>query len=737
MKFVCQSCGREFDIGAPKGMQLPCPACGGMMSDQESAGQAPAAVAPPPPAEAEAPAAPSQEEFSLDAAEAFLKSQSSAAPEAPAPSPAPVPPSPAPSSAPPPPAPAPAPAPIPAPAPVAVSTEPAAEPSGYEEQAVEGDNQANWPGESASAGAAPGPYAGGVTAALDAAVAEGYYDEEAMEEEGASPLVLILGWVLFGVAIVGIGVMAFFLKTYHVQLKEAGDPAKLKANNIQLNKQLVRETENSRALAERRDELVAENDKLTLQVTDLKGILAKAKAERQADLDKLAGLDSQLKVSEGAAKDLKEKLREIKERGRRAQADGTQALSQLLSGRHALRSIEFLERPARWGEALAQLNKAIRADDTSKEARWLRGALLVKLRRPKEAVEDFETLDEFIRKDNAAGHIRALVAAGDVCRTQLDDKGRARDFYRSAAKAGPDSPFGKLAQAQIELLGGHPEQARAILAREVKVVEKAGEDYAPFCVLLAEISAAGPDGRDEAIRLLTKAIVADPANARALDLRAGLLLKMGRIEQAAADLLRAKEIDPFGRKRLAILGDALADLRRYEQAEIISRKALEMAPASAEARVALGKALVGLEKYEDAIEIVSPAAQGGPKSGEAHHVRGQAYIALNNLRDGLRDLEAALRLRKGSAQARILLARTYATARGTRHLDPEKALSHARVAVDLTNRLNAEALAALAVAYAANREFAKAAGEMRQAFALAPNREDYRKLLAEYERKAR
>jgi len=720
MKFVCQSCGREFDIGAPKGMQLPCPACGGMMADQESAGQAPAAAASPPPTAAEAPAAAPQEDFSLDAAEAFLKSQSSAAPEAPAPSPAPPP---------------------PAPAPVALGEAPAPDSSAYEappqEQAVEGDGQSEWPGEPAPEEAAPGPYAGGVTAALDAAVAEGYYDEEDMEEEGASPLVLILGWVLFGMAIVGIGVMAFVLKTYHDQLKGAGDPVKLKAESIQLKKQLTRETENARALSEKRDELVAENDKLTLQVTDLKGSLAKAKAERQADLDKFSGLESQFKVSQNAAADLKEKLREMEERGRRAQADGTQALSQLLAGRHALRSIEFLERPALWGEALAQLNQAVRADAASKEARWLRGSLLVKLRRPKEAVEDFEELDKLVRQDNAAGHIRALVAAGDVCRTQLDDKGRARELYRSAVKAGPDSPFGKLAKAQTELLGGHLDQARAILVREVKAIEEEGEDYAPFYVLLAEIAATAPEGRDEAIRLLTKAIVADPANARALDLRAGLLLKMGRIEQATAELLRAKEIDPFGSKRLATLASALADLERYEQAETISRKALESDPDSAGAQVALGKALVGLKKYEEAIKIVSPAVRGGPHSAEACYVRGKAYIALSNLRDGLRDLNTAMGLGKGGAQIRILIARTCATATGTTFLKPEKALAHARVAVELTKGLDAEAHAVLALAYAASSEFAKAAGEMRQAFALAPNREDYRKLLARYERKAK
>lgn len=41
MKFICQSCSREFDFGAPRGMQLPCPACGGSLVDEETASGAP------------------------------------------------------------------------------------------------------------------------------------------------------------------------------------------------------------------------------------------------------------------------------------------------------------------------------------------------------------------------------------------------------------------------------------------------------------------------------------------------------------------------------------------------------------------------------------------------------------------------------------------------------------------------------------------------------------------------
>jgi Tfp pilus assembly protein PilF len=576
-----------------------------------------------------------------------------------------------------------------------------------------------------------------VTAALDAAVSEGYYEEGEPEEEGASPLVLILGWVLFGVAIVCIGAMAYFLRIYYVQLRDAGDPAKLKADNIRLWKQLEGERESARTVAERRDALVAENDGLTVQVTDLKRELAKGKAAAQASSGRLSGLEGQLKVSERAAADLKEKLREFEARSREAQADGTQALSQILACRQALRSIELLERPARWGEALAQLNKAIRSGEGLKEARWLRGALLVKLRRPKEALQDFEALDELARRDNAAGHVKALVAAGDVCRTQLDDRGRAKEYYRSAAKAAAASPYGKLAQARLDVLDGNAQQARRSLEQEVRAVEAAGEDYAPLCVLLAEILAASQDGRDEAVRQATKAVVADPANAPALDIRAGLLVKKGQLEQAAADLMRAKEINPFDNDRLVTLGSLLADLKRHDQANAILGVALKADPGSAEAMIALGKALVGLERHDEAIKLATSAMKIAADSGDAYLVRGQASIALGHYREGLRDLEAAIRFGRDDARARITLARTYGTATGTKYFDPEKALAHAKVAVDLTERRDADALAALGIAYAAGNDFVKSAAEMRQAFALAPHNDAYRKLLAEYQRKAR
>jgi tetratricopeptide (TPR) repeat protein len=256
-------------------------------------------------------------------------------------------------------------------------------------------------------------------------------------------------------------------------------------------------------------------------------------------------------------------------------------------------------------------------------------------------------------------------------------------------------------------------------------------------VLLAEILATSPGGHDEAIRQATKAIVADPVNAMALDLRAGLLIKKGLFGQAAADLMRAKEIDPFGVERLVTLGNTLADLERYGQAEAILREALKAIPNSSQAKIALGKALLGLQKYDDVVKFVSSAMQNGTNSGDAYRIRGQASIALDNYRDGLRDLEAAVRLGLKDAQSRIILARIYATTMGTKFFDPGKALSHASIAVDLTKRQNADALAALGVAYAASNEFVKAAIEMRQAFALAPHMEEYRKLLAEYKRKAR
>jgi tetratricopeptide (TPR) repeat protein len=624
-----------------------------------------------------------------------------------------------------------APAPAPAPAPPPVFDEPAADPSAYEEPAQE-----EWAAEPASEEADELPYAGGVTVALDAAVEEGYYDEDEEEDESASPFVLILGWVLFGVAVVGIGVMAYFLKVYHKQLKDAGDPVKMQAENTRLRKQLNEETQSVTDLTDRRGELVAENDSLTVKATDLERELAKAKAAERASTGKVAGLEGQLEVSDRAASDLRQKVGELEEKGRSMQADGTQALSEVLAGRHTLRSIELLSRPARWGEALAQLNKAVRSGEDLKEARWLRGSLLVKLRQPDAALQDFKALDELARKENAAGHVKALVAAGGVCRTQLGDQARAREFYRSAAKAAASSPYGKLAQARLDVLDGRVSQARQALVREIAAAEASGEDYAPFCVLLAEILAGRTDSREEAIRLASKAIVADPLNARALDIRAGLLIKESQIEQAAADLMRAKEVDPFDGARLAKLGGVLADMGRHEQAESILSEALKTNPDSAEAKVALGRAMVGLGNYAKAIELASAAMKGGAGSGTAYLVRGEASIALGQYREGLRDLGAAIGSGQDDPRARIVLARTHATA-GTDYFDPEKALMHARAAADLTNRRNPEALAVLGMANAAAGDFARAATEMGAALTIAPQNETYRKLLLEYRSKAR
>ena len=214
-------------------------------------------------------------------------------------------------------------------------------------------------------------------------------------------------------------------------------------------------------------------------------------------------------------------------------------------------------------------------------------------------------------------------------------------------------------------------------------------------------------------------------------------MKKGQFGQATADLLRAKEIDPFGSKRLVTLGRALADLQRYGQADAVLREALKANPGSAEAKIALGKALVGLEKYDEAVKLVSSAMKDAAESGEAYRVRGEASLALGHHRAGLSDLEAAIRFGRDDWRARILVARTLATATGTRYFDPAKALSHAKVAVDLTRQRNAEALAVLGIAYAAGNDFVKAAMEMRQAYALEPQNDEYRKLLAEYQRKAR
>ncbi|MHC4201993.1 MAG: tetratricopeptide repeat protein, partial [Planctomycetota bacterium] len=405
------------------------------------------------------------------------------------------------------------------------------------------------------------------------------------------------------------------------------------------------------------------------------------------------------------------------------------------AGEQVLRSVRLLKRPERWTEALGYLDSALRRAEGFKEALWLRGILLAKLRRGEEAVRDFDRLDEITRGEGAAGHVRALVAAGDVCRTQLADRERAAKYYTRAAEAAPDSPFAKLAEARSRVMASQPATGRRIADRAAREAEKKGADASQLRLLVAEIMAKGSDSRSETIEEVGKVLAVDPDNVEALDLRGDLLLAGKHPDKAVSDLSRAAILDPVDTKRLIVLGKALLDTEdagRHAEAQTILERAAKALPKSKDAKVQLGRALVALRRHEDAIVRLTEVIAVDSKNAAAFRLRGEARIALKRHKEALRDLLKALQLKGRDARVRELLARVYVLLG-----DPAQAVAHASVAVDLTERREPGALAMFARAYAASGDYARATLEIRNAVRLRPDSETYKQLLRQYADKAK
>jgi tetratricopeptide (TPR) repeat protein len=168
----------------------------------------------------------------------------------------------------------------------------------------------------------------------------------------------------------------------------------------------------------------------------------------------------------------------------------------------------------------------------------------------------------------------------------------------------------------------------------------------------------------------------------------------------------------------------------------VLRKALRAKPNSIDVQTSLARAMLLVGKNEDAIRELASALESNPNHPEALRLRGEARTAMGEYRQGVHDLEEAIRVGGDTVEVRILLARTYATARDGRYRDPRKALDNARVAVDKSRNKNPEAIAALAGAYASAGDYTRAVVEMRKAVKLDPTNQTYATALQAYERRA-
>jgi Tetratricopeptide repeat len=99
-----------------------------------------------------------------------------------------------------------------------------------------------------------------------------------------------------------------------------------------------------------------------------------------------------------------------------------------------------------------------------------------------------------------------------------------------------------------------------------------------------------------------RAIELDPNYAEGRAFYSGPLIRMGRPEEAMAQIQRAIQLDPLNPSIQALYCNSLARIRRYDEAIVQCRKALTTAPDSGPANTGLGVALDHLGRYSEVVD---------------------------------------------------------------------------------------------------------------------------------------
>lgn len=219
---------------------------------------------------------------------------------------------------------------------------------------------------------------------------------------------------------------------------------------------------------------------------------------------------------------------------------------------------------------------------------------------------------------------------------------------------------------------------------------------------------------EEALELISKAILQTPDDAEALANHALALKEVGRLEEAARSLTKSLRHNPRNPVAHNNLGNILCALRRDEEAIACFRAALHLEPDYVECLINLGAALTTQGQLVGAKAAAKRAVQLKPQSAEAHNCLGDVFLKQTQSEDAAESYRMAIRLRPNFVEAMIGLSaalKELGDAAGA-----EKTL---REAIG-QNPPHAPAHNSLGVLLEQKGDSLGAAAQFRQAIALAP-----------------
>lgn len=192
---------------------------------------------------------------------------------------------------------------------------------------------------------------------------------------------------------------------------------------------------------------------------------------------------------------------------------------------------------------------------------------------------------------------------------------------------------------------------------------------------------------NEALVAYGKSLAQDPAHLDSLLARAGVLIDVGRLDEARRDVAEVRRLvpeEPRGAYLDALLADRAGDVEKSRQAlkavtALVDPVPLEFIKYKPQVLMLNGLAHYGLGERENAKPYLEAYLRLDPGGGVAK-LLAQILIAEGNLDAAISSLETYLRARPGDAQAQALLASAH-MAKGR----PARAVSVVREALKTTD----------------------------------------------------
>jgi tetratricopeptide (TPR) repeat protein len=150
-----------------------------------------------------------------------------------------------------------------------------------------------------------------------------------------------------------------------------------------------------------------------------------------------------------------------------------------------------------------------------------------------------------------------------------------------------------------------------------------------------------------AIEKFTKAIEADPANARAYLQRSQAYLATDETDKALSDLTQAINLDPENADAYILRSSVYFLKKEYGKVIDDCDRALELTPKEHSVFFIRGAAYAEMQKYDQALDDLNQAIDLDPNpDGDfyAYRQRGIVELDLFQLKQGMEDLEKALEL---------------------------------------------------------------------------------------------